>query len=401
MRLLHIADIHIGTKFVNKRAAVRQVLKQSVMNAFKKSIEYAIDEGVDGVLIAGDLFDGGEVPFHGEVGFLKLMDRIEEARIHVFYTTGNHDPYRQNQLFNRLKAYQFIHPFYRPVPETVTVTSDNGIIYKVTSAGHDGETVQENIIKDFPVKSGDVPHVGIAHTMVASIKESVDHGDYMPCSLEDLKSKGYDYFALGHIHKRLVLDESNRIGYSGNIQGRHYKETGPKGGVLVEINDDSIRTTFVPFHELEWHQETISLDEEDTSVYDVITKMKGIMSTVDFSNRQWIGRFQLEGSSLLYHSLQKSSVICDLEEEICEELGALDIRIKSDKVSPLIDREELKRSEHLLGSFLNRFDENPSYFSRYLDTVDFISHEGKTNKEAFLNKSLASLDKLLIGKIKK
>lgn len=57
IRLLHIADIHIGTKFAGRKESVRKQLKKSVMLAFRRSIDYAIQMKVDGVIIAGDLFD--------------------------------------------------------------------------------------------------------------------------------------------------------------------------------------------------------------------------------------------------------------------------------------------------------------------------------------------------------
>lgn len=402
IRLLHIADIHIGTKFVSKRESVRKVLKKSVLNAFQKSIEFAIREDLDGVLIAGDLFDGGKIPFHGEVGFLKMMSSLENAGIHAFYTTGNHDPYQANDFFESLKKYQFIHPFYSREAQTIEVTSKSGATYTVVSAGHDSPAVAENIIKSFPVKEKNKTYIGIGHTMVASVNESVDHGNYMPCSLEDLKSKQYDYFALGHIHKTMALDEEGRIRYAGNIQGRHINETGPKGGWLIELDDQRFKSSFVPFHEVEWQQLTVTLKPEDETMYDVMQRIKVALQTEQSESVvKKIYRLYLNGETSLYDRLQSEESIEELEESIEALDHVLAVTVKSNGISPLVDREELKQGEHFLGSFLNEFDRDKDQFKQYLSDIPYISDRAKNNRSQFIEETLETLDDALIQKMKK
>lgn len=401
IKLLHLSDIHIGTKFVNKKETVRKILKKAVMNAFQRSIEFAISEEVDGVLIAGDLFDGGKVPFHGEEGFFRMMSRLEEAKINTFYTTGNHDPYQNNQLFERLKRYEFIHPFYQPVPESLTVTSQKGEAYTVVSAGHDGPKISENIIKKFPIKNTDIPWIGIGHTMVSTINGAVDHGNYMPCSLEDIVNKNYDYFALGHIHKTMTLGSEERVRYAGNIQGRHYKETGEKGGWLIEIDGESIHSTFIPFQEVLWQEEVITLSEDDETMYDVTqTIERQLVQKLD-GQAKWIGRLHLEGETPLHYRLREHDVIEELEENLVERLNALDITIKSSHLKAVIDREELKLGDHFLGAFLKDLQEHPEKIKAYTSEIAFISEKGRKKSETFVNEALESIDEALIRKMKK
>ena len=400
IRLLHIADIHIGTKFVSRKEEVRKILKKSVMKAFQNAIDFAIEERVDGVIIAGDLFDSGEIPFHGEAGFIAMMERLEDARIHVFYTSGNHDPYQGSTLYEKLKKYTYIHPFYNKVAETIDIISQSGQAYKVISAGHDGPAISDNIIKTFPIKSGHDIHIGIGHTMVSAVNGTVDHGNYMPCSLEDLKSKKYDYFALGHIHKAMELDEEGRIRYAGNIQGRHINETGEKGGWLIKLENGDIDSTFVPFHQVEWQEITVNLSANDDTTYALQERIKEGLFIHLSKGRQFIVRINLEGQTPLYNRIDDEA-ISELEEFV-ESLGPiLDVTVKTRKLQPLVDREELKIGEHFLGAFLSDFDEDVTQFKTYLRDVTFISDKAKKDKKSFVDEILATLDDSLIQKIKK
>jgi DNA repair exonuclease SbcCD nuclease subunit len=405
IRLLHVADIHIGTKFAGRTEKVRNQLKKAVFSAFKKCVTYSIEHKLDGLIIAGDLFDSGQIPFHGEAGFIEEMKRLEEAQIHVFYTTGNHDPYRETALLKRLETFDYIHPFYKPLAETLDLVTRNGQAFKVTSAGHDGPHIEENIIATFPKKTGLVPHIGIGHTMVASVNKAFDHGNYMPCRLKDLEEKGYDYFALGHIHKAMALDEDGKIRYSGNIQGRHYKESGPKGGYLVNIENGITQTHFVAFHEIMWHQETVELSEQETTLYDVGRRIKETLKSVQDQNQvqegQCICRIFLTGMSPLAKRLQEKEIIKELEDDLTMGLGLLDVRIKSAGLNPVLDRQTLKTEPHFLGTFLKTYDDNADVLKDFTREINFLSEKGQEKPDKLVEECFESLDKTLMKRIVK
>jgi DNA repair exonuclease SbcCD nuclease subunit len=296
-----------------------------------------------------------------------MVERLEHAGIHTFYTTGNHDPYQDNEFFKSLQDYRFIHPFYNRTPETIEVEAKSGQVYTVVSAGHDHPAVDENVIKNFPQKEGHKTFIGIGHTMVAAVQGSVDHGNYMPCSLEELRSKNYDYFALGHIHKAMALDEEGRIRYAGNIQGRHINETGPKGGWLIELDQERFKSTFVPFHDVEWQQVTIELRTSDETMYDILQKIKVTLDQVaPITGVKSIYRIHLSGETPLYDRLQLEESIEELEESIEAFEGVLEAKVKVGGISPVINREELKQGEHFLGSFLKDFDEDRDQFKKVI-----------------------------------
>ncbi|MBN2899954.1 MAG: metallophosphoesterase, partial [Clostridia bacterium] len=365
-------------------------------------IDFAIRESVDGVVIAGDLFDGCQIPFHGEAGVLNMIEKLEESGIHLFYTTGNHDPYQQNGFFEALGRYPHVHLFHSRLPEVVKVTTRTGENFAVVSAGHDGPAVKENVIKHFPPKETGMVFVGIGHTMVASVAGSVDHANYMPCSLEDLKSKNYDYFALGHIHKAMALDDEGRIRYAGNIQGRHINETGEKGGWLIEIDEKRFKSEFVPFHDVVWHQMTVELTAQEETMYDLSRKLKeSLLEDMSGSSGQKIYRIHLTGETPLYQRLQSEENIEELEESLQSIDGILEARVKTGNLQPVVDREELKQGEHFLGAFLTAYDQNRLPLEATLSAADFISDKAVKDRKTFIDDTLDQLDDMLIRRMKK
>jgi len=103
-------------------------------------------------------------------------------------------------------------------------------------------------------------NIGLLHT---SLTGRAGHDPYAPTDIATLVGKGYDYWALGHVHAREVVAVSPRIVFPGNLQGRHANETGPKGCELVSVSAGRIDAEFVPLDLVRWGQVTVSLDGID------------------------------------------------------------------------------------------------------------------------------------------
>ena len=97
MRFLHLADVHLDTPFAGRRPEVRRRLRGAVREAFGTAVDTALEESVDAVVIAGDLFDGATLSFQTERFLLDELRRLTEVGIPVVYATGNHDPGRQQR----------------------------------------------------------------------------------------------------------------------------------------------------------------------------------------------------------------------------------------------------------------------------------------------------------------
>ena len=246
-RLLHVADLHIGKKFINKNETVRNKLKKTLYSTLEKIVEFSLEKDLDGVLIAGDLFDDETIGFFSENKIFSCFKKLSDSNIKIFYCTGNHDHGYRNNLYEKLKTQRNFFLFSDSKIKRMNFISKSGEKVSVIGCGHDIENFSSNMIKKYPAKFDNGITVGIAHTMVWSVEKDVENESYMPCSLMDLKEKNYDYFALGHIHKRMPLDEEKKIWYSGSPQGLNYKEVGNHGGNFIRIENGN---TFVEFIKL-------------------------------------------------------------------------------------------------------------------------------------------------------
>lgn len=232
---LHTADIHLDSPLRGLEAhedAPVEEIQGATRRAFDNLVDLAIEEEVDFVLIAGDLYDGDWKDYNTGLYFAGRMGRLDKAGIKVFIVSGNHDA--ASQITRTM-----------PLPVNVTLFSSNnpnsvkldelGVI--IHGQSYSSRSVTENLASQYPQHDSSYFNIGLFHT---SLTGREDHENYAPCTLDDLISKGYDYWALGHIHKREVVSQEPWIVFPGNIQGRHVKETGPKGATLVTIEDGRI-----------------------------------------------------------------------------------------------------------------------------------------------------------------
>ena len=268
VKFIHTADIHLDSPLKGLETyedAPVEEIRGATRRAFDNLIDLAIEEEVDFILIAGDLYDGDWKDYNTGLFFASRMGRLSKAGIKVFIVSGNHDAASRTT-----KAM--------PLPDNVTLFSprkpqsvkldDFGII--IHGQSYSFRAVTDNLASQYPQNDSNYFNIGLLHT---SLTGREGHEDYAPCTLDELKSKGYDYWALGHVHKREIVSEDPWIVFPGNIQGRHIKETGAKGATLVIVEDG--RITEVEERELDvlrWATCQVDLSECETSdmVYDAV-----------------------------------------------------------------------------------------------------------------------------------
>ena len=158
------------------------------------------------------------------------MSRLNEANIPVYLISGNHDA--ASKITKSLKPPANVTVLSTKVPETVLI---DGLPVAIHGQGFATQSVTENLVLEYPSASPKRFNIGMLHT---SLTGNPEHDPYAPCSINDLTEKGYDYWALGHIHQHAVVHESPHIVYSGNPQGRHIKETDERGCYFIEVADD-------------------------------------------------------------------------------------------------------------------------------------------------------------------
>jgi DNA repair exonuclease SbcCD nuclease subunit len=251
MKFIHCADVHLDTPLQGLAeyvGAPTKEIRNATRRAFEKVLDAAISQSVDFLIIAGDLYDTGLKSFESALFFNKQMARLAEAGIDVYLIHGNHDA--ASKLIKQLRPPKNVHVFRSTEPQSITNEKLRLAIHGQSFSTPD---VTEDLAANYPPPIPGFFNVGVLHTGLGGTS---DHANYAPCSLQTLKSKGYQYWALGHVHNRQVLCADPYIVYPGNIQGRHGKEQGEKSCELVTVADagtisvSPISTSVVPWIEI-------------------------------------------------------------------------------------------------------------------------------------------------------
>jgi DNA repair exonuclease SbcCD nuclease subunit len=232
MKFLHAADIHLDSPLAGLQARVDlpgDVIRHCTRRAFEAMVTLAVDEDVAFVVIAGDLYDGDWKDFSTGLFFAEQMRRLGRP---CFLLRGNHDA--QSVITRGLKLPGNVREFSTRTCETITVP-DLGVALHGQSFPN--RAVPEDLSAMYrPVVPG-MLNIGVLHS---SAEDPGEHAVYAPCRVASLALKGYDYWALGHVHARQVLHERPWIVFPGNLQGRHAREIGAKGCTLVTVEDRRI-----------------------------------------------------------------------------------------------------------------------------------------------------------------
>jgi predicted phosphodiesterase len=233
MKILHAADIHLDSPMAGLAAyenAPVYELQLATRHALSNLVELALEEQVDLLLLAGDIFDGDWPHYGTGLHFISEMARLREGEIPVVMVAGNHDA--DSKLTKALRYPNNVQVLDTRAPQTVTF-EDLGLA--VHGQGYPTPAVTEDLARGYPPAHGGLVNIGMLHT---SADGRPGHERYAPCTVSALVAHGYDYWALGHVHRREVLATDPPIVFPGNLQGRGLRETGPKGATLVTIGQE-------------------------------------------------------------------------------------------------------------------------------------------------------------------
>ena len=215
----------------------------------------AIGERVDFVLFAGDIYDRDWQDFHTGLFFREQMVRLGRADIRVFIVQGNHDA--QGVITRQLILPSNVTVFSSRTAQTFRIDELSVAIH---GRSFPDRAVDEDLVPLYPPPVPDFFNIGMLHT---SLNGRPDHDTYAPTDLATLVAKGYDYWALGHVHAREVVAEAPRVVFPGNLQGRHANETGAKGCELVTVEAGRVEAEFVALDVVRWNQVAVPLDGLD------------------------------------------------------------------------------------------------------------------------------------------
>ena len=264
MRFIHAADIHLDSPLCGLAAypdAPAAQLRNATRDAFCELVNRAIEEQVDFMVIAGDLYDGSWRDHNTGIFFCREMGRLRRAGIAVFVLFGNHDA--ESEMTRKLELPDNVRCFATQKPQTFTLDT-LGVVLHGQSFRHRETT--DNLAAAYPPPVAGYYNIGVLHT---ALEGHTAHANYAPCSREELHARGYQYWALGHVHEFAQWDGPSIIVFPGNLQGRHIRETGRRGAVLVEVDGRGHTTVERIFIDvLRW--ETLRIDAADcASLLDV------------------------------------------------------------------------------------------------------------------------------------
>src|SRR5271157_358971 len=233
-RFVHTADIHLDSPL--RTLALREpqladLIGGATRKAFAAIIDLCLEEQVDALLIAGDLYDGEQTSMKTARFLADQLRRVHDAGIATFVIRGNHDA--ESRITNELTLPESVKVF-KGRAEAVTL-SRGALDVAVHGISFKDKHAPESLLPKFRGPNEGAVNIGMLHT---SLGGSPPHDRYAPCAPADLQATGFDYWALGHIHQRFVERGRATIVMPGNPQGRDVNEAGSKSTTLATIDDN-------------------------------------------------------------------------------------------------------------------------------------------------------------------
>jgi DNA repair exonuclease SbcCD nuclease subunit len=373
MKFIHTADIHLDSPLSGLTAykdAPADLLRTVTRDAFTRLVDESIEEAVDFMVIAGDLYDGSWKDYNTGHFFCREMGRLNKVGIPVYLLFGNHDA--DSEMTRKLTLPPNVHVFDSRKANTFRHET-----LKVALHGRsyrDAATV-ENLAATYPAPVAGWLNIGVLHT---ALEGYAAHASYAPCSLAELSAKGYDYWALGHVHEHAILQQDPWVVFPGNLQGRHIRETGARGAMLVTADESGIQSVDrLLVDVLRWH--VVDIDASEAATLDDVIRLAGrafdqlVDDTTDkiyLSVRVCIkGKTAAHGELFGLESQLREEILGQAAGQGIDRLWVEKVRIETE---PLIDAPHIAaRSDAIadLQGFLDAAPEDPSLLESLLEDL--------------------------------
>lgn len=316
LSFIHAADFHLGSPFkgIGRLAPhAASFLAEATYKAFDNLINEAVERNVDFVLCAGDLLDLEDRNLRALLHLRRGFKRLQEHGIRVYVVHGNHDPYEIMSKSVEFPENVFVFPPRQE--EWIQTFGRNGMPVSIWGASFKKKAEKRNLVRLVPALSAEGYKIGLLHCTVGS---GGGHDPYAPCQVSDLRAGRCDYWALGHIHKKNVVSSQPLAVYSGNIQGRSFKEQGPRGCFVVEVREDAESScTFFETCVVKWHEESVDVSHIST-LAELMDKMYERVNGLRAASEPCglICRIRLEGICSFHESIYANDSLDQLTEEL-------------------------------------------------------------------------------------
>ncbi len=353
---IHVADLHLDSPFKGitaKNAAIADPLRSATFRAFDALIDLCIERAVQFLVVAGDIYDGEDRSLRAQLRFHDGLVRLAEKNIATYVVHGNHDPYGSRS--SSLSFPANVHIFgYRHV-ESMPFVREGATVAVISGISHARKNETEDLAKRFARRASEPFHIGLLHCTVGT---NTGHDPYAPCQLSELLDLEFDYWALGHVHEQSVLDDRSTVCYTGNTQGRSFRETGRKGCHLVTVEDGVVAgVEFCALDAIRWAEIDVGIEgipTLDRLSLALHTSVRDLARQAD--GRAVICRARLTGRGALYPELRKGNNVEELLERTRESLAYDDPFVWMQEIDfhcrPEIDMEERRKGADFLAQVL-------------------------------------------------
>lgn len=407
-RFVHTADIHLDSPLKglsSQDGTVAPRIRTATREAFDNLIGHAIEEEVAFLVIAGDLYDGDWRDYKTGLFFVGQMGRLAKVGIPVYVVYGNHDA--ESQITKRLELPDNVQAFSSRKPQTFTIKELHVALHGQSFRQRD---ITDNLMLAYPEPVAGAFNIGVLHTGLGGMD---CHPNYAPCTLDDLVNKGYQYWALGHVHRCNILHERPYVVAPGNIQGRNIRETGPKGAYVVTVEDGEVRDLALFEADIvRWAVIPVSVDGH-SRVADVVDSIRDAIEQAvagESDGRLLVGNVRLQGRTGLHDQFVGSA------ERLLAEARAVALGL-GDEVAwverlvvatePTVDRATLAARKDAMGGLqriLIEAEHDPEVLEAMKTEIgDFIRdlpHEVRADAEDEILKAAVSGDHAeLIGQV--
>lgn len=350
MKFIHTADLHLDSPLRGLSSyadAPAERLRTATRDAFQNLVTQAIDEEVDFMVVAGDVYDGDWKDFNTGLFFVRQMGRLRHAGIPVYLLYGNHDA--DSEMTRGLELPDNVYVFSSRKAETFRIEHKkvalHGRSFKVAAT-------TDNLLPSYPEPVAGWLNIGVLHT---ALEGNAEHAKYAPCSVAELQAKGYQYWALGHVHEHWMLRGDVTIAYSGNLQGRHIREQGARGALLVTAEEGEItEVDRLEVDVLRWHALEVDISTVGDRRGAIRAAGLGLERTLDStpSHLPLAVRVLFKGRSAAHSELVADEV--QLRHEVIAQAVALDAdRLWIEKVrvaSEALDTHQMCSTDDAVGA---------------------------------------------------
>ena len=253
MKFVHIADMHFDSPFVNlsEKDIMGDLRRLEQRKVFKKIIEYIKEKNIKYFFISGDLYEHKYIKQSTIEYINKLFEEIPETNIYI--APGNHDPYTKNSYYNKYNWSKNVKIFG---PKVEKIETQDVNIY---GYGFDDFYCSDSGVENIEIEQNEKPNILIIHGNIDG--STIEDMQYNSMSKKMLEEKGFDYVALGHIHKKdYNTEENQKIVYPGSTISLGFDELGEHGMIVGDVEKNKLEIQFVKLDDKQFTKRELNVD---------------------------------------------------------------------------------------------------------------------------------------------